>query len=145
MRALKLVNPCPRSWEELQGTGSIRHCEACAASVTDLDALSPEGLEALSRSQPGGFCGRSTRFAASGAAAILLLATTGCTGDSQPELPRAAVGAERPALQGPSVPTPSPVPSEPPRMTRELCERLSALGGYISVDCDDLPSVSERH
>ena len=44
MKALKLVNPCQRSWEELQGSGSVRYCEACATSVHDLDVLSPRGI-----------------------------------------------------------------------------------------------------
>jgi hypothetical protein len=147
MRVLKLVSPCHRSWEELQGSGPIRYCEACATSVHDLDALSPEELADLSRSRPGGFCGRSTRRAASGVAAVLLLGVaTACTsqGERRAEPLGRIATAPQPTTQPSPAPSPAALPSAQPRMTRELCESLSALGGYMSVDCSDLPSGSER-
>jgi hypothetical protein len=147
MKVLKLVNPCQRSWEELQGSDSVRYCEACATSVHDLDVLSPEELAALSQSRPGGFCGRSSRPAATGLAAILLIgAASACTSEKQrqPEQSATVAQAPRRVPKGPSASPPGVPPSGQPRMSREVCERLSALGGYMSVDCDDLPSEGEH-
>jgi len=46
-RDLNIVEPCPKSWGELEGAGTRRFCDQCSLHVVDGSALTQEEAKAL--------------------------------------------------------------------------------------------------
>jgi hypothetical protein len=55
---LKIVSPCPRSWESLVGDDRVRYCGQCRLNVYNLAQMSSEEVEQVVRKTEGRLCGR---------------------------------------------------------------------------------------
>ena len=47
LEKLRIANPCPARWEEMQGDERVRFCGTCKKSVYNLSALQRSEAEAL--------------------------------------------------------------------------------------------------
>lgn len=61
VRRLKIVRACDASWEHMQGTASVRHCQLCDQRVYSLDAMTMLEVEAMVRAANGEVCARLRR------------------------------------------------------------------------------------
>jgi hypothetical protein len=78
---LPIVQPCHESWDDMDGAGSVRHCESCDESVHELSSLS-EG-EARAFLAEHGAAKPCIRYRIDGAGRILFavalsVAASGC-------------------------------------------------------------------
>jgi len=56
--SLKLGFRCPLNWDDLHGSGRVRHCEGCDRKIPDLTAFDHRELSAWFSRQKGPICGR---------------------------------------------------------------------------------------
>jgi hypothetical protein len=114
---LKVVSPCPVSWESLEGEGSVRYCNKCNLHVTDLSDM-PEAcaIELVRAKRASGqrFCGRiraPVLAAAAVAVAGAALSLAGCTAEVIDDPTRETQ---------PGAPAPTPAaPAKPPAKCHE--------------------------
>jgi len=150
-KVLRVARPCGRSWDQLAGEGSARHCAECGKVVHDLDALSVDQVRALIRQNPTGFCATyltdqtgefvvreppsfPSRVAV--AATLLVASLSGCAGDRERSAkPKTSVGSPSPDASRWPVPGQcakvGPSPTPPVTLSEEQKEQLRALG-YVA-------------
>ncbi|HET9226286.1 MAG TPA: hypothetical protein VFR31_06445, partial [Thermoanaerobaculia bacterium] len=56
LERLRIANPCPARWEEMEGDDRIRFCGACKKNVYNLSALQRSEAEALVARHEGKIC-----------------------------------------------------------------------------------------
>jgi hypothetical protein len=56
LEQLRIANPCPARWEEMEGDDRVRFCGACKKNVYNLSALQRSEAEALVASREGKMC-----------------------------------------------------------------------------------------
>jgi hypothetical protein len=60
---LHIANPCPQSWEEMEGDERVRFCWRCEKNVYNLTAMTREEAEQLVFAREGQMCARFYRRA----------------------------------------------------------------------------------
>jgi hypothetical protein len=58
LQNLKVANPCPVSWREMEGGDQVRYCGHCRLNVYNLSDMSTSEAEELIRSREGRLCVR---------------------------------------------------------------------------------------
>lgn len=53
---VRIASPCPMRWEDMRGTGRVRHCEHCDLNVYNLSAMTPEDAADLVTRAEGRLC-----------------------------------------------------------------------------------------
>lgn len=56
LKQIRIANPCPARWEEMEGDDRVRFCGTCKKNVYNLSALQRSEAEALVASHEGKMC-----------------------------------------------------------------------------------------
>ena len=108
---LRILNPCPMKWDDLEGDGALRGCEKCHKNVVDLTGLTePDAVAyvraAVARGQR--ICGRAEvrdgRLVFAAAAVVAAaMGVAGCTASMEDgateEMPGSPAAAAAPQAE----------------------------------------------
>ncbi len=53
----RIASPCPMRWEDMEGTGTVRHCGQCSMNVYNFSEMSREEVERLLAERRDRLCG----------------------------------------------------------------------------------------